>query len=356
MAQVCFSAVSFTYPGFDAPSVIDLDLVVADGEFVSVLGESGSGKSTILRLLAGVETPTAGEILIGGENVTQYPPGLRDIATIASHHPLSPHLTVEENIGFSMSVAGLASSVITARVSAVVGVLGLQEFRKRYPRGLSRGERQTVFLARAMARGAGALILDEPLEGLDHEDRRYARLQLSKLQRQTQITTIYVTQDQSEAMTLSDRIAVIDRGRLQQVARPLDLYHYPASLGVAKFFGVPPMNTLTAVMTADGARVGDLLVPVPNRFGLHGGDSVVVGVRAEDLRLLPRGAAVQVSTVEHTGTDAFVHGHLVTDPDRQHVVVRCPARLAPRARDKVFVDVLDDENVLFFDPATGTRL
>ena len=356
MAQVFFSGVSYTYPGFDAPAIQDLDLLVGDGEFLSLLGPSGGGKSTLLRLLIGLAKPTAGEILLGGEIVTQLPPSSRDVATISPNYALYPHMTVEENIGFAMTTGGIATSIVNARVASVIGVLGLDYLRGRHPGRLSRGERQSVVLARAMAKSTGVLALDEPLSALDPDDRRQARQQLSALQRRTQTTIIYVTQDQTEAMTLSDRIAIIDRGRLHQVAKPLELYRDPASLAVAEFFGTPPMNTLTAVRAEDGVRAADLLVPLPSRIRLGPGEPVVVGVRAEEVHLLPRGAALRVTSIENTGTDAYVRGYLGDGVDRQQLVVRCPSRAAPRVGETVFVDVLDDQNVRFFDPATGLRL
>ena len=207
-----------------------------------------------------------------------------------------------------------------------------------------------------MARPVGALLLDEPLAPLDPDDRRRARVQLGTLQRGTRTTTIYVTQDQTEAMTLADRIAIVADGRLQQVTTPLDLYHQPASLAVAQFFGNPPMNTLLARIEDGLARVGELTVPLPERITAAGRTRVVVGARPEELHLLPHGAPATVRYVDNTGNEAFVHAWLASAAGRQEIVLRCSSRAAPRIGDQVFVDILSDEHVLYFDPETGARL
>lgn len=355
VAQVVFSGVSFTYPGFATPVIRGLDLHIADGEFVSVLGPSGAGKSTLLRLLTGIEKPGNGRILIGGHDVTHLAAGERDVGSVSSNQALYAHLTVAQNIGFAMSIGSVPQSIIDARVADVVGALGLGRLSTRLPAGLTAPERQAVFLARALVRPVGVLVLDEPLKHLDHDDRRQARLQLSRLQRRTSTTTVYVTQDFTEAMTLSDRVAVVVEGQLCQLDEPLAVYDNPVSLPVARYFGDPPMNTLTAVRTDDGVLVGDLLIPLPGRLELSQGQSIVVGIRAEALHLLPRGARLRVIGIESTGTDAYVRGQLVNDPAAQQLVLRCPMRAAPRVGDTLHVDVLDDDRVLFFDPVTGRR-
>ena len=347
MAQVHLSGVTHAYAGYPTPSVVDLDLVIEDGEFLSILGPSGAGKTTVLRLLSGLEKPRVGEILLDGEDVTAQPPNIRHVATIGKNHPLYPHMTVAQNICFPL---------VNARLANVTGTLELSRLLDRYPRSLKPAELNAVYLARAMIQPIGVLLLDEPFVGLDHDDRRQARVQLGTLQRRTRTTTVYVTQDQTEAMTLSDRIAVIAGGRLQQVVKPLDLYHNPASLAVAQFFGNRPMNTLTATVADGSAHVADLVIPLPERVQRRGFRSLVVGVRSEEVHLLPRGAAITVRYVDHTGSEAFVHGWLGSGDSRQEIVVRCPGRSAPRLGETVYIDVLKDDHVLFFDVVTGQRL
>ncbi|MEO5832660.1 MAG: ABC transporter ATP-binding protein [Nakamurella sp.] len=356
MAEVRFAGVTFSYPGFDTPALRELDLTVVHGEFLSVVGPSGSGKTTLLRLLSGVSTPTAGDILIGGRVITRVAPADRGVSTVPARPSLYAHMTVGQNIGFSMSISGVAASVVSARVVDIAGTLGLQRLLTRAPQSLSLPERQAVFLARALVRPSAVLVLDEPLAHLDRDDRQQARAQLARLRSSTDATILYVTQDFSEAMTLSDRIAVLDGGRLVELGPPLDVYHRPESLGAARFFGSPPMNTLDAVVTPDGARVGELLVPVRPGLDLAPGATVVLGIRAEAVHLLPRGAGLTVTGVEITGNTALVRGTLIGDPGGQSLVARCSMRDAPRIGDRITVDVLVDDHVQFFDPRNGRRL
>ncbi len=351
-----FAGVSFTYPGFGAPALRELNLTVAHGEFLSIVGPSGSGKTTLLRLLAGIATPTAGDILIDERVVTSVPPADRGVATVPAQPSLYGHMTVEQNIGFPMSVAGVATSIVSARVVNIAGSLGLHRLLNRAPASLSLPERQAVILARALVRPTAVLVLDDPLAHLDVHDRQQTRAQLSRLHHDTGTTILYVTQDFAEAMTLSDRIAVLDEGRLIELAPPLEVYHRPRTLGAARFFGSPPMSTVQAVVTPEGARAGELLVPVRPELDLAPSDTVVLGLRAEAVHLLPRGAGLTVTGVEINGNTALVRGTLVGDPLRQTLVARCSMREAPRVGQRVSVDVLVDEHVQFYDPRSGRRL
>lgn len=333
------------------PSLSGLDLVVEDGEFVSLLGPSGSGKTTLGRVVVGLEQPSEGVVEVDDRDVTRLPPPDRGVHAIGSAHPLYGHMTVRQNIVFPLVNAHVPGPEIAARLLHVVGSLELERILDRYPKELGPGETQAVYLARAMLRPPAVLILDEPLGTLAEDDRRRARIQLGLMQRRTRTTTIYITHDQTEAMTLSTRIGILMDGRLQQLVDPMELYRHPVSLQVAQFFGSPAMNTLNVDVRDGQAVLGDLVVPLPDR--LTGRRSLVLGVRAEDVHLLPRGAALQVRFVDNTGHDAFVHGTLAGG---QRLVLRCAGRLAPRPRETVFVDVLTDDQLLFFDPVTGTRL
>ncbi len=357
MARVRFEGVSHVYPGTTVPAVGGLNLQVEHGEFLALLGPSGAGKSTILRLLSGLAQPSTGRILIDEVDVAGLPSSDRDIAIIGSNHPLYPHLTVAANLGFALSVAGVPNAEVSARVEDVARALGVTALLLKSPRQLTPGQRHTVTVGRAMVGAPGVLVLDEPLSGLDAAERRHARTELTLVQHTWVTTTIYVTQNQTEAMILSDRVAVLDRGALQQVAAPLEVYHRPATIAVAQFFGIPAMNTLRARLTAEGARIGGLVVPVPLsvREALPG-DDVVIGVRSEDLHVLGSGAVVRVRSVDNTGIDAFIHGFLEGDNERQQLIVRTPGRSAPRIGELVCIEVFSDEHVLFFHPLTSRRI
>ena len=288
--------------------------------------------------------------------VTDRPPAQRDIATISRNHPLYPHMTVAQNIAFPLVNAGTPASVVQARLRVVTADLAIAALLHRYPDHLSRGDRQAAYLARAMARPVGALLLDEPLATLDPDDRRRARVQLGTLQRGTGRRPSTSPRTRREAMSLADRIAIVADGRLRQLTTPLDLYHHPASLAVAQFFGNPPMNTLLARIEGGLARVGELTVPLPERIAAAGRTRVVVGARPEEVHLLPHGAPATVRYVDNTGNEAFVHAWLASAAGRQEIVLRCSSRASPRIGDQVFVDILSDDHVVYFDPETGARL
>jgi len=293
VAAVTFSAVSKTYP--DGTRAVDsIDLEADDGELLVLVGPSGCGKTTALRMAAGLEEISEGEIKIGERVVNWVPAKDRDIAMVFQSYALYPHLSVEDNIAFGLQVRGLDRAEIDRRVTEVAGVLGLEELLDRKPRSLSGGQRQRVAMGRAIVREPAAFLMDEPLSNLDAKLRVQMRAEVSRLQRDLQVTTIYVTHDQVEAMTMGDRVAVMRRGELQQVASPQQLYDHPVNLFVGGFIGSPAMNMLEASLERHNgelrAAIGDQRItldpellserPELRRFE---GRTVIVGIRPEDL-------------------------------------------------------------------------
>ncbi|AHG93795.1 ABC transporter related protein (plasmid) [Gemmatirosa kalamazoonensis] len=285
----------------DVRVVEEFDLEVADGELLVLVGGSGSGKSTILRMLAGLETVTTGRIRIGDRDVTALSPKARDVAMVFQDYALYPHMTVRENLSLGLKLRGVARAEIERRVAWAAGILGLEPLLDRRPKALSGGQRQRVAMGRAMVREPAAFLFDEPLSNLDAGLRAQMRVEIGALQRRLGTTTIYVTHDQVEAMTLGDRIVVLANGRVQQVGRPIDLYRAPANRFVAGFIGTPPMNFVPARFAA-----GSLGVPLPTA-----GDDLTLGIRPEDVALERTadgtGGAGRVVLVERLGGTSHVH-------------------------------------------------
>lgn len=252
MAKVTFENVGITYPRAENPTVKDLNLEIADGEFLVLVGPSGCGKSTTLRALAGLEPVSSGRILIDGKDVTGLEPGDRDIAMVFQNYALYPHLTVAQNMGFALKLAKMPKAEIKAKVEEAAKTLGLTEYLQRKPKDLSGGQRQRVAMGRAIVREPKAFLMDEPLSNLDAKLRVQTRAELASLQQRLGTTTVYVTHDQVEAMTMGDRVAVLKDGVLQQVAPPRELYDAPANEFVAGFIGSPAMN----IFDYNGGRVG----------------------------------------------------------------------------------------------------
>ena len=243
MATVTFEKASRIYPGSTTPAVNDLTLEVKDGEFLVLVGPSGCGKSTVLRMLAGLEEVDSGRILIGGKDVTDVAPKDRDVAMVFQSYALYPHMSVAENMGFALKIAGIAKEERERRVLEAAKLLDLEEFLDRKPKALSGGQRQRVAMGRAIVREPQVFLMDEPLSNLDAKLRVATRTQIAALQRRLGITTVYVTHDQVEAMTMGDRVAVLKDGVLQQVDTPQNLYDNPANAFVADFIGVAPLNS-----------------------------------------------------------------------------------------------------------------
>ena len=369
MADVSFEHVT---KEFDEGVVAlrDLSLDVPDGEFMILLGPSGCGKSTTLRLVAGLERATSGRISIGGRLVNHVSPRDRDVAMVFQNYALYPHMTVFKNLAFGLKQRRVASAEIDRRVREASAMLGLDELLRRRPAQLSGGQRQRVAMGRALVREPKVFLLDEPLSNLDAKLRVQMRGDLKRLHQQLGITTIYVTHDQVEAMTLGDRIAVMSAGELQQVGEPQDVYDHPTNLFVGAFIGSPAMNLLRA--TALGGRVtaGDLELDLP---GVPDGE-LVLGLRPEDLR--PAADAqptveFRIDVVEPLGDEILVQGTVggeVAESDvardellpplpgsRAVVTARFDPHLRPRAGERVRLGVIPSR-VHVFDPRTGTAV
>ncbi|MBO9359731.1 MAG: sn-glycerol-3-phosphate ABC transporter ATP-binding protein UgpC [Thermomicrobium sp.] len=319
MAQVIYDQVTKRFDGVIA--VNDLTLEVKDGEFLVLVGPSGCGKTTALRCLAGLEEVTSGDIIIGDRVVTHVPPKDRDIAMVFQNYALYPHMTVYENMAFGLKLRKVPKQEIDRRVKEVAEMLGIQDLLNRKPRQLSGGQRQRVALGRAIVREPQVFLMDEPLSNLDAKLRVQTRGELIKLQRRLGVTTIYVTHDQVEAMTMGHRIAVMNQGVLQQLDTPENLYDHPANLFVATFIGSPAMNIFPArVVVGDGTVrlvVGDVTLEAApeqrNRLAEYSGREVLVGIRPEDLIVQPGQTSVDrqlrlpVEIVEPLGSETLVH-------------------------------------------------
>ena len=304
MASVVFKDASRIYPGTSAPAVDKLNLTVNDGEFLVLVGPSGCGKSTSLRMLAGLEEIDNGAIYIGDREVTNVAPKDRDIAMVFQSYALYPHMTVAENMGFALKIAGVAKEERERRVLEAAKLLDLEPYLERKPKALSGGQRQRVAMGRAIVREPQVFLMDEPLSNLDAKLRVATRTQIAALQRRLGITTVYVTHDQVEAMTMGDRVAVLKDGLLQQVDTPRNLYDNPANAFVAGFIGSPAMNLLSVPVSGGKAKLGGLDIDVPSSAGA----SVIVGIRPEGFSSSSKGFEVLVEVVEELGADAFVYG------------------------------------------------
>jgi multiple sugar transport system ATP-binding protein len=382
MADVRFVEASRIYPGTDAPAVDALDLHIADGEFVVLVGPSGSGKTTALRMLAGLEEVDAGAVLIGGRDVTDLAPKRRDVAMVFQNYALYPYLTVEANIAFPLRIAKVKKSERARRVREVAELLGLTEYLQRKPGQLSGGQRQRVAMGRAIVREPSVFLMDEPLSNLDAKLRVGMRASLAQLHSRLGTTTVYVTHDQVEAMTLGQRVAVMRNGRMLQVDRPQRLYEQPRDLFVAAFIGSPAMNLVEATLTADEVVFGQFRVPLDPRRqpSAPSGSGVVLGIRPEafeDAELAASGLPtieVRVEVAEELGSDAHLlfpveaqpvtaelleaaeadqAGLLVTDSAL--FTARVDARTRARAGATVRLAV-DPGRFHFFDPDSGASL
>jgi multiple sugar transport system ATP-binding protein len=358
MATVTFEKAQRWYPGSDVPAVPGLDLEIRDGEFMVLVGPSGCGKSTSLRMLAGLEEVNAGKIYIGDRDVTHTAPKDRDIAMVFQNYALYPHMTVADNMAFALKMAKVSPDERKKRVADAAKILGLEEFLERKPKALSGGQRQRVAMGRAIVRNPQVFCMDEPLSNLDAKMRVQTRTDIAKLQADLGVTTVYVTHDQVEAMTMGDRVAVMKLGELQQVDTPLGLYDRPVNLFVAGFIGSPQMNLLEAHAKDGQAQIGQYLVPVDPTASRKMQGDITVGVRPEAWRLVSEnegGLPVRVTVVEELGSDAFVYGTSGIEGAPNNIIVRVSARDSVHKGETIHVTT-DPQHVHVFDTASGERL
>ncbi|MBM6403162.1 sn-glycerol-3-phosphate ABC transporter ATP-binding protein UgpC [Phycicoccus sp. CSK15P-2] len=365
MATVKFDEATRIYPGGETPAVDSLDIDIADGEFLVLVGPSGCGKSTSLRMLAGLEEVNGGKIWIGDRDVTDLSPKDRDVAMVFQNYALYPHMSVADNMGFALKIAGVDKSEIRKRVEEAANILDLTQYLERKPKALSGGQRQRVAMGRAIVRSPQVFLMDEPLSNLDAKLRVQTRTQIASLQRRLGVTTVYVTHDQVEAMTMGDRIALLKDGILQQCATPREMYDKPANLFVAGFIGSPAMNLVAVPATSDGAKFGNHTVKIP-REGGAGGSHVVVGVRPEDVELTTNndGLELTVDVIEELGADAYIYGtptdSKITleggdDNLAKPFIARVDGRKVPEKGSTVYV-YPKGEHLHVFDKDSGQRL
>ena len=331
-----------------------VSIEIADGEFTVLVGPSGCGKSTLLRMLAGLEEIDQGEIAIGGRVVNKLPPKQRDIAMVFQNYALYPHMTVRDNMAFSLKLAKAPVAAMDERVNRAADILGLAGLLDRYPRQLSGGQRQRVAMGRAIVRDPQVFLFDEPLSNLDAKLRVQTRAELKDLHQRLRTTTIYVTHDQIEAMTMADKIVVMNGGRVEQIGSPLDLYDHPANQFVAGFIGSPAMNFLPGTIEAAGFRAdGGSLWPLPASAANVNGRQAVYGVRPEHLQLSSHesGVPLMVQVVEPTGSETQVHGKLGALP----VMGAFRERVMAKPGEPIAVTT-DPALIHLFDRETGARL
>jgi multiple sugar transport system ATP-binding protein len=357
MASVKFQKATRTYPGGAAPAVDAIDLDIADGEFLVLVGPSGCGKSTTLRMLAGLEEVNGGKILIGDRDVTNIPPKDRDIAMVFQNYALYPHMSVAENMGFALKIAGVNKQERDARVLDAARLLDLEPYLNRKPKALSGGQRQRVAMGRAIVRQPQVFLMDEPLSNLDAKLRVQTRTQIASLQRRLGVTTVYVTHDQVEAMTMGDRVAVLKDGVLQQVATPRQLYETPKNDFVAGFIGSPAMNLLQVPIVDGGVAFGNAVVKIDQSvLSKTSAKLVTLGVRPENLIVTKNeGISVEVDVVEELGSDGYLYGSSVVDGTRIELVSRVDGRDHPHKGETVYLKP-EGGIMHLFDAVTGERL
>jgi len=372
MATVTFDKASRIYPGTERPAVDALEIDIADGEFLVLVGPSGCGKSTSLRMLAGLEDVDEGAIWVGDRDVTHVQPKDRDIAMVFQSYALYPHMTVADNMGFALKIAKIEKSEIRQRVEAAAKILDLTEYLDRKPKALSGGQRQRVAMGRAIVRQPQVFLMDEPLSNLDAKLRVQTRTQIAALQRRLGVTTVYVTHDQVEALTMGDRIAVLKDGILQQCGTPRDMYDTPANVFVAGFIGSPAMNISTFAVEGGNANVGNTSVPLSRQVisAMTPEDKghVILGFRPESLdRVAPNTESalpIEIDLVEELGSDAFAYGRLPASLTAKsevrfagdgEVVVRIDPRDVPKKGETVWVAIRPGQQHVF-SAATGKRI
>ncbi len=324
---------------------------IEDGAFVILVGPSGCGKSTLLRMIAGLENITAGEIAIGGRVVNNVAPKERDIAMVFQNYALYPHMTVRDNMAFSLSLAKMPKTMIDQHVAAAAQILGLIPYLNRYPRQLSGGQRQRVAMGRAIVRDPQVFLFDEPLSNLDAKLRVQMRAEIKELHQRLATTTIYVTHDQIEAMTMADKIVVMNAGNVEQIGTPLELYDYPSNLFVAGFIGSPAMNFLKGRIEGSAFHAeGGAALPLPAKSNGSDGRPAVYGVRPEHFRLSATGLPATVHVVEPTGSETQVMAEFAGVP------IICAFRERVSAKPGETIRIAPDPALVhLFDADTGRR-
>ena len=350
MTSVTLSGVRKSFGSSEVLHGVDVE--VEEGEFCVLVGPSGCGKSTLLRMIAGLEEISSGTIAIGGRVVNGVAPKERDIAMVFQNYALYPHMSVYDNMAFSLKLAGESREETRVRVEEAALILGLMDYLRRYPRQLSGGQRQRVAMGRAIVRKPQVFLFDEPLSNLDAKLRVAMRTEIKALHQRLKTTSVYVTHDQIEAMTMADKIVVMNAGCVEQIGSPLELYDDPANQFVAGFIGSPAMNFLTGRMVRNGAGLavgGGVHLPMPLRAEIAEGREVVVGVRPEHFAVAEDGVPAEVVVVEPTGADTQIFCKLAGADVT--AVVRERHTFKPGAAVR-----LKPQLTFIFDPASGTRL
>jgi sn-glycerol 3-phosphate transport system ATP-binding protein len=351
MADITIAGVRKSYG--KTPVIHGVDLAIKHGEFVVILGPSGCGKSTLLRMIAGLEAINEGTIAIAGDVVNEKEPRERGCAMVFQNYALYPHFSVAENIGYALKVAGIPKAERLIRISEVAKSVGLEEYLDRKPGQLSGGQRQRVAMARAMIRQPKVFLFDEPLSNLDAKLRVQMRLEIRKLHQRLGVTSVFVTHDQVEAMTLADQIVVMNAGKIEQIGTPSEIYERPETLFVAGFIGSPPMNLLEAQVVGQGeVEVGNVVIQTPTLSGINSGASVIVGLRPEHLEVGNSGAHVlHAEFVEKLGAIQLVHGTFAG----KDFILQCPATEIVKPGQKLRFDI-PSNTVHAFEPKSGARI
>jgi multiple sugar transport system ATP-binding protein len=341
-------------------AIDDISFEIPDGEFWVLVGPSGCGKSTLLRIIAGLETATSGNIYIGDRLVDNVPARQRDVAMVFQNYALYPHMTVAENLGFGLQMRGTAKQVIRDRIDIVAKSLKIDHLLDRKPNQLSGGQQQRVALGRAIARSPQVFLLDEPLSNLDASLRDDTRTELKQLHQQVGITTIYVTHDRTEAMTLADRIVVLDRGIIQQIATPQEIYALPANQMVATFIGTPSMNIIPAIYHNGMWQIGEqsigCSIDLATKLYLKTGQGLNLGIRPEHLTITPNSTdealLVEIEVIEPLGRETLLKGQICSTST--HINLLAESSWNGRVGDRV--NIVSTGKLFIFDPSTGNRL
>ncbi|WP_241608207.1 sn-glycerol-3-phosphate import ATP-binding protein UgpC [Rosenbergiella australiborealis] len=358
MASVQLQALTKSYDGVHQ-TIQPLDVTINEGEFIVIVGPSGCGKSTLLRMVAGLEAVTNGDIWINGQRVTHKEPKERQVAMVFQNYALYPHMTVEQNMGYGLKIRGLSKTEIKQRVAVVAKSLELDLLLTRRPRELSGGQRQRVAMGRAIIREPAVFLFDEPLSNLDARLRGQMRLELQRLHQRLRITSLYVTHDQVEAMTLAERVLVMNKGIVEQFGPPSEIYKRPMSTFVASFLGAPAMNLLPAEISRDGRYwviEKRYFIPVTAMASYQAKSQLIIGIRPEHIHIEPigqnaEGLCIEVEAVEMLGADNIIHGKIGS----QTLVIRVTQSTCPRVGDLLGV-VLPPQSLHFFDATSGQRL